>query len=379
MKHGTIVIAGAIGQFEFGGRQINGVRLIDVVSSVMNLGDIDTLTIQIESMGGRKDVGDQIYNYLNSLKPKIHIITEQIGDIASIATKLFAVGDRRIATRGFEFLIHNVWTTATGDANTMSAIAEELRVEENELRSFYQSLTGISEEGLKPLMDDETKFDADTALKINFATEIKEPLKLVAMMKNETKQKLVDLFSRFLNMTNGNESFNMVVELDGGQKLFIQSESADNLIDAPVFQVDEQGNQSQESPADGEYKLMDGRTIVVTGGKITEVKPAEQQPDPNEIEIALNAKLDQLIEKMSNTEPVEQKLMKVIDEKFSELRASIKTKHVPTAYKPESHNDLVAEWERSFRAGEHKAMRKENPEKYRALYYAKFGKEPANV
>lgn len=44
----------------------------------------------------------------------------------------------------------------------------------------------------------------------------------------------------------------------------------------------------------------------------------------------------------------------------------------------EPRSELAREWDRSFKAGEHLAMRRENPEKYKKLFFAKYGKE-ANI
>jgi ATP-dependent protease ClpP protease subunit len=378
MKRGTIVISGAIGSFEYGGKQINGVKLIDVVSAVTNLGQIDELLIQIESMGGRKDVGDQIYNYLNSLKPTVKIITEQIGEIASIGTKIFGVGDERIALQGEAFMIHNPWTVAQGDSNTMAQVASDLKVAEDELRAFYKQVTGISDEGLAPLLDAETTFDADTALKLKFATQIKEPLKAVAM-KLETKKKMNGVLNALMNfLNNSTDVLAMVVELEGGSKIAVATEDASNLEGVSVFIVDEAGNPTQEPAPDGEHKLADGRVITVQGGVIASVAVPSQPPAPEEaqVDVVLSANLEKIAVALGSVSKLEEKILSAVEAKFTELRSQIKTQHTPMGYRSENHGDLLKEWERSFKANEHMAMKKNDPEKYKLLYFAKYGKVP---
>lgn len=372
---GKILIAGAIGTFDFNGKMIQGVELLDVVSNVTSLGDIDELEVEIASNGGRKDVGDNIYNYLLSLKSKMKVTTIQVGDIASIATKIFGAGDERIATHGYEFMVHNPWTVAQGDSNALAQVSNELKAEENELKTFYMNLTGISEEGLTPLLNSETTFDADTALKLKFATKVREQLKLVAM-KLETKKKLSGIFNQFLSWMNQNPILNMVVELEGGAKIALGTEDASKLEGVPAFTVDESGEPSQEPAPDGEYKLADGRTITVSQGVVATVTGGEPAPDDTQVEAVLNAKLDKLTDILSKLPNIKEELTAMIDEKFVEIKASIGTTHTPMAYKKENHQDLVAEWERSFKANEHFAMKRNDPEKYKALYFAKYGKMP---
>ncbi len=75
------------------------------------------------------------------------------------------------------------------------------------------------------------------------------------------------------------------------------------------------------SPApDGEHELADGQVIVVEGGMIKEVKPAEQEPSV-EVEVEAEKKMDEKMEELAAE--FQSKIDALIAEK-SELEAKIK-------------------------------------------------------
>lgn len=189
MKNQKIAILGPIGTFKIGEQMINGVQLKDVIAKVTALpADTDTLTVDIGGPGGNKQVGDSIYTYLMSLKPKIKIVMNQVDDVGSICSKIWFAGDERVALEGlnqetgkpFEIFIHNPWMKVVGDANAMQQALNDIKPEEEELQSFYVAQTGIPVAGIKPLMDAETGLDAATAVSMKFATSKRTALKIAA-------------------------------------------------------------------------------------------------------------------------------------------------------------------------------------------------------
>jgi ATP-dependent protease ClpP protease subunit len=378
-KEGVVIIAGPIGTFEYRGKQIVGVQLADIVAKVTALPeDTKVLRVKYDTPGGREDVGTNIYDYLMSLKPRLRIISEQIGMVGSIGTKPWFAGDDRIATRGMEFFVHNPWVPQlSGDADYVEAEAAKLRQSENSMRAFYMERTGITEEGIAPLMKAETTFKDEQAVELKFATELQEAHKIAAYtMKQTTKEKLNAVLAAFKNLLVEGEALSMAVELEDGKKVEVATEDISKLDGVAIFSVGEDGAPTQVPPADGDYKLKDGRVITVAGGVITATKGVPAPPADDAGEVALSAKLDSLLAATQNAKNLKSEVLAAIDQKFIELRNDIKGTHKPVAYTPEKEADLVAEWERSFKANEHAAMRKNEPEKYKLLYYAKFKKVP---
>jgi ATP-dependent protease ClpP protease subunit len=390
MSSHKILIAGAIGQFQQpNGKFMNGVTLLDVVGQVNSAPEGTTeIVVQIESLGGVKEVGDQIYDYLVSLKPKYKIKTEQLGTIASIATKVFGAGDERIALEGESFMIHNPWTIVQGDANELKQTAEALKVAEEDLLGFYVQLTGIPKEGLVPLLNSETEFDAETAVKLKLATSTQKKNKLkIAAMKSEKMENLLTQFVAFLNKFNS-RVLNTIVELEDSSKLYFETEDLSKLEGTPVYKLDAEGNPTTEPAPDGTYKLKDGRTITLSGGKVASVETAQaetveaskeepKKEEPKKEEMAMMEKIEQIALALQTINVMSKEdIIKEIDARFVALRNDLKVKHTPKAFVPSDSIADAEAWDKAFKENRIAAMKKNDPEHYQRLFFAKYGKMP---
>jgi ATP-dependent protease ClpP protease subunit len=95
------------------------------------------------------------------------------GMCASAATILASIpGAHVVITPGSEYMIHNPWTWAAGNANEMERVVEHLRSLEKTSRGFYAAKTGQEDEQIKDWMDAETWFDAADAVRYGFADEL---------------------------------------------------------------------------------------------------------------------------------------------------------------------------------------------------------------
>lgn len=383
MSEHIVNIFGAIGEFEQpNGLIMKGVTLLDVVSQVNSAPEGTTaIRVRIDSPGGVKDTGDQIYNYLVSLKSKYQVTTEQVGMVASIATKVFGAGDVREALDGETFMIHNPWTSVQGDAAQLEAVAQELKASELDLLNFYKQLTGVPEEGLIPLLNNETEFDAQTALKLHFATKINpKKLKIAAMkIEDKTMNRFYNQFVAFLNKVNG-KVMNMVAELADGTKLFLETEDLANLLGVGAYMVDANGNPTQEPAPDGTYQLKDGRTITVSGGEVTAADGAQAaapEPAPAAADVQMAEKIEALTLALKSVKvDSKEEILKAIDEKFVALRSELKVKHTPRGFNPENSKEDAMSWDKAFKENRISAMKKNDPDMYQRLFFAKYGKMP---
>ena len=78
-------------------------------------------------------------------------------------------------------MIHNAWSYAEGDSNTMKKMAEDLEKITQPSVNIYTSKTKLSEEEIKEKMDKETWITSKEAFEWGFATSIE---------RNEAKQSL---------------------------------------------------------------------------------------------------------------------------------------------------------------------------------------------
>ena len=104
------------------------------------------------------------------------------GMCASAATDIATLPGAHVAiAEGSEYMIHNPWCYALGNANELEHTIDRLRNIEKMSRGFYMKRTGQAEEQIKEWMDAETWFTADQAVEYGFADEV-----LAAEVKGET-------------------------------------------------------------------------------------------------------------------------------------------------------------------------------------------------
>ena len=97
------------------------------------------------------------------------------GMCASAATTIATIPNATVQiTEGSEYMIHNPWTLAIGNANEIMHEVEHLRNIEEMTRGFYAKKTGQSDDQIKQWMDDETWFTAEQAVEYGFADELLE-------------------------------------------------------------------------------------------------------------------------------------------------------------------------------------------------------------
>jgi ATP-dependent protease ClpP protease subunit len=317
-----------------------GTDLLSVVDQAASYPDAKEFEVSINSPGGFVDVGNQIFDYLNTLKKKAKVTTKQTGLVGSIATKIFLAGDERLADDRYQFWIHNPFQEGvSGDADELQKAATEVAQTETELRGFYASFTSLTDEVLDSLMKIETGMTADQCVKFGFATgKVSTPVFNVIKNMNEKTilEKIEALFSKaskkgvqptkaeipgaapksmVVNLADIEALFSkaskkgvqptkaeipgaapksMVVNLaDGAGKFWVEGEA---VVDgASAFLLDEAGQPTMEPLADGTYALEDGSNVTVTGGKIA-VQKAEGDPLKEEEEEVLTAdKVKQMI------------------------------------------------------------------------------------
>lgn len=102
---------------------------------------------------------------------RINILIE--GLCASAATTIATLPEAHVQiSEGSEYMIHNPWCFAFGNANEMEKTINHLRNIEQTSRGFYAKKTGQSEEQIKEWMDNETWFTAEEAVEYGFADEL---------------------------------------------------------------------------------------------------------------------------------------------------------------------------------------------------------------
>ena len=130
--------------------------------------DTPNLTVRINSYGGSVSEGLAIYSLLSEFKGHLKTIVD--GFACSAASVIFMAGQERVVPENGLLMIHNAWTEARGDSNTMKKVAEDLEKITQPSINIYVSKTGLSEEKIKEMMDREEWITSKEAYELGFST-----------------------------------------------------------------------------------------------------------------------------------------------------------------------------------------------------------------
>ncbi|MCN7823459.1 Clp protease ClpP [Escherichia coli] len=168
-----LLIYGYIGEFD-------EVSSSDIVNKLKDISS-NTISVKINSYGGSVFTAQAILSSLKRHKANITVYIDGIA--ASAATIIAMAGDKIIIPSNAMMMIHNPWTFAAGDADELRDIAEMMDKIRNSILSAYKEKTGLSEDKLIELMDQETWLNAEEAVELGFADEVEKPMRLSASIK----------------------------------------------------------------------------------------------------------------------------------------------------------------------------------------------------
>lgn len=123
----------------------------------------------INTIGGVVPDGVAIYNMLENHPAKVESYVE--GAAYSMGS-IVALAGKTIMHRGTQLFLHNPWGMTMGDSKEMRDYADALDASRDGLISIYQAKTGLGEEELKALMDNETFLNPEQAKQHGFADKI---------------------------------------------------------------------------------------------------------------------------------------------------------------------------------------------------------------
>lgn len=302
-----IEIRGVIGQEA-------DVSLSSVIASVKACGDIQSLTVKIDSIGGEVEEGFAIYDYLRSLG--VPVTTRTDGACASIATVIFLAGDARIACG--ELMIHAPWVEVQGNADELKAYAEEISRVQSRLEKFYAEKTGLAAETIHALIQRDRYIPAEEAVSLGFATSAHRDITPVAIVKtnqvnnNNSKSEMNDseknIFKKVLKAMGfvlGKNEGALAMEITDveGNVLIVEREEGELAV-------------GDAASPDGTYTLNDGTVIVVVDGVIAEITKGdsvEEESEPVDVE-AMRSEYEAQITALKEEVEALQVLQKTEDE-----------------------------------------------------------------
>lgn len=251
------------------------------------------LKVNINSPGGDVDEGFLIYQALREYAKinNAHVTTYAKGRCQSIATIIFLAGDARIGNRFLEPFVHEAWTYVEGEAGDLMRVAVEVENLNRKIGKFYEEHTNLTYEDARALMKDGSFITSEEALKINFATQIEEILRPVALNKIITKKRTTINTKNMATkkteksfMTHMRDFFN----LEAKNEVEVFTSDNDSLVFGDLEEGETPGKGDKATingdPADGSYTLQDGTIYVFEDGVMTDViQPEGETEDEDEI------------------------------------------------------------------------------------------------
>lgn len=163
-----IYIFGDITSWEWLESDVSSYTLARAVQAL----DADEITVHINSYGGEVAEGLAIFNSLRNSRAKIRTVCD--GFACSAASVVFMAGDERLMNPASLLMIHNAWTSASGNAEELRKAADDLEVISKTAAEAYKARVSLSEEELTALLDNETWITPADAVAWGFATDILE-------------------------------------------------------------------------------------------------------------------------------------------------------------------------------------------------------------
>lgn len=237
--------------------------------------DDNTIEIRLHCDGGSCIEGWAIYDRLRATGKEISCIVE--GNAASMATivLLAAPKERRRAHPNAQLCVHNPWIPSWGldytvTADDLQKASNDLREQQVKMLNLYVERCGCDREEMQALMDEDKYIDTDRALELGLIGEVIAPIsaKKGAMYnKNNKKMAKVEVRASLLDRALAKLGLKSLEELANGMDL--------STSDGQTLTIEREEGEPQigdKASPDGEFLMPDGKTIVVEGGVITDIK-----------------------------------------------------------------------------------------------------------
>lgn len=168
-KPASLLLAGEVG-WDF--------SVSDVSAALKSAGG-DPVEVEISSFGGCAFTGLGIYEQLKTYPGEVH--TKVLGIAASAASAIFMAGSTRKCPENSALMIHNAWSLAAGDGDSMRKTASVLDDVSAAYARVYSQATGRPEDEIAPLMSEESWLFGEAAVEALLATEMTAPIKASAV------------------------------------------------------------------------------------------------------------------------------------------------------------------------------------------------------
>lgn len=151
-------------------------KIIDDFYDKNDVGESLTVTYVVDSGGGSVSSILKFVDYLHLVKgnyPNVTFVSVATGSIASAATIMCIVADKRYITKHAKAMIHNLSASYNGTYTKLMSYGEHLKDVHKTLIGMYVPKFKGSQKKLERLLKCEKWFSAEEYLKFGFVDEIK--------------------------------------------------------------------------------------------------------------------------------------------------------------------------------------------------------------
>jgi len=250
------------------GEVIEGETLIDLQKQAGDLDAFDTLVVEIASPGGSVSEGLEIMCWLDNLSAQgKRIVTCVVANSYSIASLIMLAADMRLISKHGEVMVHNpmVPQLEYANANDLQQYVDSLRDLEGLMYELYQVFTGLDQETIKSLMDNETYLSPDDAVKYGFAETVvdikQKSFEMTANFKTDINMsKTFNILNKVIAMVNKSEYVNQLYYTQDGSEVEIFQ------ADPSTYKVGDKCDMP-----DGDVQLSDGSIVTVKDGVVKDI------------------------------------------------------------------------------------------------------------
>lgn len=277
--------------------------------------------LRINSPGGEIVEGSAIYNALTRHEGGLTVHIDALA--ASMASVIAMSGDPVYMADNALLMIHNPWTLAAGEAKDLRKQADLLDTMKSNLIRAYQKKSGMDEQAIAKLMDEETWLDAVEAVALGFVDAIEDGIPAAASAK--------EMRARFDNFAKAKMQNTVISEAE------VSAPAAD-----PVVEETPVAAETVETVADA--PVAEEAEVVAV-----EEAPVAEEPQAAVTADSLVAKIADMAAKLSQVEAradaAEAELSKV-KEAFAALEkgAGVAAATVVPTVASEDKSDPVAQW-----------------------------------
>jgi len=236
-KTADIYIDDVIGEGLFG-----GVSAKDFRRQLEELGEVDNITLQINSPGGDIIDGFAIFNMLSEHSASVATkINGWAASMASIIAMAADPGQVEMPSNAW-FMIHNPWSVAVGGSEDMRSIADVMdKMKDHAIRA-YQRHIDVDSQAISQWMDNETWFDGSDAEGLGWNFSFTDPLQIAASVSPFLSEDKVPEDAKAW-IKRAQEVTDAVAEPDSETPADPQNQSGSNAVNEQMAAKFEEGRQ----------------------------------------------------------------------------------------------------------------------------------------